>query len=104
MEKETTVVYYPAPGAPLARAELAKAIGTALVGNTKLEQAVRQMMAERLARATVRAADEELTERDAGHAGGRLAELLSLQGEFAACVRAAEELAPRKPLKESRRA
>jgi hypothetical protein len=89
---ESIVVYYPAAETPLTREELSQAIGTVLDANPKMAQAFRQILGERLARATVEAAQPELTERSAGHAGGRLAEIASLQHEIANCIKQAREL------------
>lgn len=92
---ETTFVYYPAAEQMLAPAELAQVLGTALESNPKLEQAVRQVLAQRLARATVECGLVALDERAAGHAGGRVAEILSVQHELANYVKQARELAGR---------
>ena len=85
-------IYYPAPEAPLAPPELAQVLGAALDGNPKLAAAVRQMLQQRLARATVESSLPKLSEREAGHAGGRLAEITGLQHELAGYVRHAAEL------------
>lgn len=89
---EPTIVYYPAAEKPLTPPELAATIGGALDGNPKLEQAFRQVLAQRLARATVECAVVDLDERGAGHAGGRAAEVLSLQHELANYASQAREL------------
>ena len=87
-----TVVYYPTPETPLTRPEIEHIVGTALDGNPKLVHAFRQMLGERLARASVQCADQDLSERAAGHAGGRVQELMSLQHEIANCVKGAREV------------
>lgn len=89
---ETPVVYYPSAETPLARGELEHIVGTALDSNPKLLQAFRQLLGERLARATVECAQPDLAERAAGHAGGRVAEVTSLQHELANAVKAVREL------------
>lgn len=90
-----TIIYYPAPERALTPQELAATLGTALDGNPKLEQALRQALAQRLAFATAECADPKLGERAAGHAGGRAAEILSLQHELANYTRQARELRAR---------
>jgi hypothetical protein len=94
---EPTIVYYPAPE-PLTNEEMVSTIGLALDANPRLQQAMRQFLQERLARAAVENAQPDLTERAAGHASGRLAEILSLQRELANYTNRARELAgPRRP-------
>lgn len=86
------IVYYPAPETPFTREQLAEVIGTAFDANPRLLAAFRQMHGEHLARATVAAAEVDLSERAAGHAGGRIAEITSLQHELANHLAAAREL------------
>lgn len=86
------VVYYPSPEQALSRPELEHVIGSALDASPKLAQAFRQLLGERLARATVENAQPDLLERAAGHAAGRTAEVLSLQHELANTVKAVREL------------
>jgi hypothetical protein len=95
MSSEPTIIYYPAPEAPLTRPEVMQTLGAALDGNPKLNQALRQLIAERLAYATSECAVADLSERAAGHAGGRLAALTSLQHEFALALTGARELRSR---------
>ena len=92
MSEQPTIIYYPAPETPLTRPEMMETIGTALDGSPKLMQAIRQLIAERLAYATSECAVSDLSERAAGHAGGRLSALTSLQHEFAQALSAAREL------------
>lgn len=89
---DTQIIYYPAPETVLSREELALVIGAALDANPKLLQAFRQLLAEHLARATSAAALERMSEREAGHAAGLLAEILGLQHELANHVKAAGEI------------
>lgn len=89
---DPVIVYYPAPEQPLAPAELAQVIGSALDGHPKLEAAFRQVLAQRLARATVECADQALDPRAAGHAGGRVCEVLNLQNELANYVQQARSV------------
>jgi hypothetical protein len=86
------IVYYPSPD-PLTNEEMVSVIGLALDANPRLQQAVRQFLQEHLARATVESAQADLSERAAGHAAGRLAEILSLQRELANYATKARELA-----------
>lgn len=86
------IIYYPTAETPLAPDEIAATIGAALDGNPKLEQAFRQLLAQRLAFASVECAEVNLGERPAGHAGGRVAEVLHLQHELAQATKAAREL------------
>jgi hypothetical protein len=88
----SAIVYYPAPETPLTREQIAEVIGTALDANPRLLQAFRQLHGEALARATVACADLDLSERAAGHAGGRIAEITSLQHSLAHHLAAAREL------------
>lgn len=90
------VAWYAAPETPLGAGELAERIGAAMVLQPKLEAAFRQLLAERLASATVASVDGRLSEREAGIAAGRLAEIMSLQGELAKCRRMAEEIRPQR--------
>jgi hypothetical protein len=89
---DTQIIYYPAPETVLSREEIALAVGAALDGNPKLLQAFRQLLAQHLAAATSEAAQSRMSEREAGHAGGRLAEILGLQHELANYVKAASEI------------
>jgi hypothetical protein len=75
--KPVSVVYYPAPTTPLTRDEMQEVF--AKIGrHDALWQALTQLLQERLAQATVDAAQGE------AHAPGRLQELLALQQTFAA--------------------
>ncbi len=98
----SAVVFYPGPEVPMSREDLAHTVGRALESSQPLAAALRQILAQRLAHATVRAADERLTEREAGHAAGRIAELSSLQGEIEGSLRAARELSTRTPPEQRR--
>jgi phosphoribosylamine-glycine ligase len=89
---EITVVYYPAAETPLSREELAQVLGAALDGQPKLLQAMRQMLGSRLASATVDCAQANIEAREAGHAGGRVAELVGLQHDLANALKHAREL------------
>lgn len=103
-ETQATVVYYPAAETPLSREEMAQVLGSALDGSAKLHQAVRQLLGQRLANATVECADAKLGEREAGHAGGRVAEIISLQNEIQNALKYARELRGKadKPKREAR--
>lgn len=102
--EQPTIIYYPAPESPLSRPELTQIIGAALEASPKLNQALRQLIAERLAYATSECAVPDLSERAAGHAGGRLAALTGLQHEFAQALTAAREMRGRPSVKpETRR-
>lgn len=94
MEKPE-IVYYPAAEKPLTPPELAATIGAALDGNPKLEQAFRQYLGQRLAFATVECADVNLAERQAGHAGGRVSEVLQFQQDLASYAKQAREMSVR---------
>jgi hypothetical protein len=69
-------IYYPASETPLTREEIAQVFGRIGKKDT-IAIALRQILVERLAQATIAAA-----ERDE-NAPGRIEELIGLQGEFA---------------------
>lgn len=83
------LVYYPAPERPFTKAELTAVIGKALESNPKLAQALRQVLAERQALAVVDASQPHTVADGRAHAGGRLAEINSLQGEIGSYIDAA---------------
>lgn len=92
MSENKCVVWYAAPEAPLGAGELAEVLGKTLGSQPRLAAAYRQVLAERLAAATVEASRADLPERAAGHAAGRLAELMSLQRELARYIEQADVL------------
>ena len=81
--KNPSVVWYAAPEKPLGAGELAEVLGLLLTTQPKVKQALRQVLGERLGRASLDSMDTRLTERAAGHGAGRMAELASLQNELA---------------------
>jgi len=78
------VVYYPSPETPLAPADLEEIFGR-LGRNDALWGALMQLLQERLANATVDAANGDL------NAPGRLQEILGLQAQLSAFRRGREK-------------
>lgn len=74
-------VYFIVPEPPLIREEVQAAFSK-LHPSDPLARALRQIVQERVAMAVSDCTSEKFTERAAGHAAGRLAELLELQGEL----------------------
>lgn len=97
--QETAVVYYPAPEQLLTPEEVREALGLALDSSPRLQAAMRQLLGERLARRTIDAAHPKATQDERAYTGGRIQEILSLQGELAAALAAVRELRAKQPRK-----
>lgn len=87
----SSVIYYPAPERPFTRSETTAIVGKALESNPKLAQALRQVLAERLAAATSDVAQIVQTAEIRAHAAGRIAEINALQAEIGSYLAAASK-------------
>lgn len=94
MKTESPVVFYPVAERAYSREELAHIIGSALESNPKLAAAWRQVLQERLGRATIDVA-YRIDPNQQQHAAGRISEILTFQTEFDSYLKAARELSPK---------
>jgi hypothetical protein len=78
---KTQIVYYPAPQKIYAPEEVREVFAPLAPGDP-LAVVLRQILQQRLANAMVDAATVKATEREAGHAGGRIQELMDLSSEL----------------------
>lgn len=81
MNEITRVVYYPSPGKVFTREELIEIFSRFSV-NDSVILALRQIFQARFASAALDAATPNLTERAAGHAGGRISEITDFRNEL----------------------
>jgi hypothetical protein len=81
MSEPTKVVYYPAPEKVYTREDLAD-IFTRFSVHDPIMLALRQVFQARFASAALDAANAKLTEREAGHAGGRIQEIADFREEI----------------------
>lgn len=75
------VVYYPKPEKIYSVEEM-REVFAPISGQDPLGCVLRQILQQRLANATVDAAAVQATEREAGHAAGRIQELMDLTSEI----------------------
>jgi hypothetical protein len=81
MSEQTRVVYYPAPEKIYTNEELGEIFARFSVHDPILV-ALRQVFQARFASAALDAANPRLTEREAGHAGGRIQEIADFREEI----------------------
>jgi hypothetical protein len=86
-------VYFIESQPPLTRDEIAKLFGK-MHERDPVPRALRQIVQERIAQATSDNTNPKMTEREAGHAAGRLTELLDLATELTELVRAQPKQKP----------
>lgn len=101
MNEPTRVVYYPSPGKVFSPAEL-RDIFSRFSVNDPIILALRQIFQARFASAALDAATPNLTERAAGHAGGRIAEITDFRNELLQYLESdvpdgAEQMPPKRP-------
>lgn len=81
MSSGARIVYFPAAEKVYSPEELKEIFSRYAVGDT-LEVALRQIFQQRFASAAIDAATVNLTERAAGHAAGRIQEVLDFRDEL----------------------
>jgi len=81
MSASPKIIYYPSPGKVYSPEEL-RELFSKLSVNDPLIVALRQLFQARFAMAAIDAAEPTLTERQAGHAGGRIQEITDFRDEF----------------------
>lgn len=81
MNEATRVVYYPSPGKVFSSAELMEIFSRFSPGDEVI-LALRQIFQARFASAALDAAAPNMTERAAGHAGGRIQEITDFRNEL----------------------
>src|SRR4051812_3653996 len=92
------IVYYPAPPKVYSPEEMREIFSRFHV-NDPVIAVLRQIFQVRFANAATDAAAEALTERQAGHAGGRIAEITDFRRELLSYLKQpdSDALAPRAP-------
>lgn len=88
MSEPTKIVYLAAPEKILSEGQLRETFAQYSSGDAIIV-AFRQILQQRFAQAAIDAADAKLSEREAGHAGGRIQELTELTTEFTGYLQAA---------------
>jgi hypothetical protein len=81
MSEPVKIVYYPDPGKVYTREDLME-VFSRYGSSDPLVAALRQICQARFAQAAVDSADASLTERQAGHAAGRIQEITDLRDEL----------------------
>lgn len=87
------IVYYPAPSKVYSKEEL-RGIFSAFHPNDPIIAAIKQLFQVRFANAALDAAQPKLSEREAGHAGGRIQEVTDFRDEILSYTRGREAGAP----------
>jgi hypothetical protein len=82
------IIFAPTPGRQLKPEEVAAIIGR-LSRSDEQWNALYHVMQRRLMNAAVDSSDPRLSDREAGHAGGRVSEILDLMGELSGYLDAA---------------
>lgn len=96
MDSPVKIIYYPAPAKFYSEDDL-REIFSRYSETDPLAMALKQIFQVRFADAAVEAAALNLTERQAGHAGGRIAEISAFREEILGYMNAGEK--PAKPEK-----
>lgn len=99
MSEPARIVYLAAPERQLTETQLREVFGR-FAARDDIILALRQILQQRFAQAAIDAADATLTERAAGHAGGRIQELSEITTEISGYLQGAGE--DRKPRNSAR--
>ena len=78
----TKIIFSAAPGKPLQDKDVAEILGR-IGRHDELYAALHHLLRRRLYSAAIDAAGMDMSERAAGHAGGRISEISDLMGELA---------------------
>lgn len=89
MSEPIKIVYYPAPPKAYSKEEL-REIFCKFHVNDPIIAAIKQIFQVRFANASLDAAQLRLTEREAGHAGGRIHEITDFREELLSYLRTRE--------------
>ena len=90
MTEPIKIVYYPAPERAFTPEQVMDVMARH-AGNDDIVMVMRFLLQQRLAVATATAAEAKLTEREAGHAGGRIEELTNFQWQITQLIEATRE-------------